>query len=104
MEKEIKAAASEFAGNPYFYSSESGKGADNIKRLFCEMGFEEGAEWMLKQYNGIAPETVKEMILYFESYDEWVKHYGNNGMTPQKQAYKNLKEVFNKAKKEIANK
>ena len=40
----------------------------------------------------------KEVISYFDSYNEWMRQYGSHQMTTQKQSFDRLKEKINKLK------
>ena len=48
---------------------------DPMELSCAEAGFIHGAEWMLEQYQGITPETVKEMLGALKSADEALLEY-----------------------------
>lgn len=57
-------------------------------------GFIDGAEWMLSKYNGISPDTVKEM---YEALNTIRKNYDN----VEDLAGKIAREAYDKANKEL---
>lgn len=52
----------------------------------------------LKQENAKLKQLLNDVVMYGDSYNEWVVHYGTNQMTMQKQTFDRLMEKIKNAK------